>query len=142
MLPNGTYFRPESRHFLCGNSPDEADEPQVMDWDVDYTWFEERLWPGLAEAIPAFEAVKVINAWVGQYDYNAFDQNAIFGVAPGLPNFFFANGFSGHGLQQGPAAGNAVAELIVHGAWRTIDLSCFDYGRITRKAPLFEKNVI
>ena len=54
----------------------------------------------------------------------------------------FANGFSGHGLQQGPAAGNAIAELIVHGAFRTIDLARFGYDRIRRKDPLFEKNVI
>lgn len=142
VQPTGVWFRPEGRTFICGVSPEEHEEPTVMDWEVDYSIFDNIVWPGLAERIPLFEAVKVINAWVGHYDYNALDQNAIYGTAPALTNFYFANGFSGHGLQQGPASGNAVAELIVHGEYRTIDLSCFSYDRILRNAPLFEKNVI
>jgi glycine/D-amino acid oxidase-like deaminating enzyme len=142
VQPTGVWFRPEGRTFICGVSPEEHEEPTVMDWEVDYSIFDDIVWPGLAERIPLFEAVKVINAWVGHYDYNALDQNAIYGTAPALTNFYFANGFSGHGLQQGPASGNAVAELIVHGEYRTIDLSCFSYDRILRNAPLFEKNVI
>ncbi|MGL4296607.1 MAG: FAD-dependent oxidoreductase, partial [Aestuariivirga sp.] len=76
------------------------------------------------------------------YDYNALDQNAVIGPHPDIGNFYFANGFSGHGLQQGPATGNAIAELIIHGAFHTINLTRFGYDRIQRKAPLFEKNVI
>ena len=140
--PNGIYFRPEGRNFLCGLSPEEHEEPTEMNWDVDYTWFEERIWPQLAERVPQFETIKVINAWVGQYDYNALDQNAIIGPHPRLGNFYFANGFSGHGLQQGPAAGNAIAELIIHGAYHTVDLARLSYNRVTRNEPLFEKNVI
>jgi glycine/D-amino acid oxidase-like deaminating enzyme len=140
--PSGFYMRPEGRNFICGLSPEEADEPAEMNWDVDYDWFEERIWPMMAGRIPAFEAIKVINAWTGHYDYNALDQNGIFGPPPGLSNFLFANGFSGHGFQQGPASGNAIAELIVHGEYRTIDLSRFGYGRILRNEPLFEQNVI
>jgi len=140
--PGGVYFRPEGRNFLCGLSPDAQDEPQVFDWEVDYSWFEERIWPVLAERVPLFEAVKVISAWTGHYDYNALDQNAVIGPHPEIGNFLFANGYSGHGLQQGPASGNAIAELIVHGGYRTIDLTRFGYERILRNAPLFEKNVI
>ena len=138
----GIYFRPEGRHFICGLSPEEAEEPQDMDWEVDYSWFEERIWPTLAGRVPAFEAIKVINAWVGHYDYNALDQNAVIGRHPEIGNLYFANGFSGHGLQQGPAAGNALAELIVHDRYKTIDLKRFGFERVLRKEPLFERNVI
>ena len=139
---SGIYFRPEGQQFICGLSPEEADEPHEMNWDVDYSWFEERIWETLAARVPAFEAIKVVNAWVGHYDYNALDQNAVIGPHPEVSNFLFANGFSGHGLQQGPGAGNAIAELIIHGAYRTIDLERFGFERIRRKAPLFERNVI
>jgi FAD-dependent oxidoreductase domain-containing protein 1 len=140
--PSGVYFRPEGRNFLCGLSPEEHEEPTDMNWDVDYNFFEERIWPVLATRVPQFETIKVINAWVGQYDYNALDQNAVLGEHPEFKNFYFANGFSGHGLQQGAAVGNAIAELIIHGSYRTIDLTRFGYGRIQRNEPLFEKNVI
>lgn len=142
VIPGGIYFRPEGRTFLSGLSPEEHEEPGEMDWEVDHGWFEERIWPGLAERVPLFEAIKVISAWVGHYDYNAFDQNAVIGPHPEITNLLFVNGFSGHGLQQGPAAGNAISELIVDGAFRTIDLTRFGFERILRNAPLFEKNVI
>ncbi|MCB1433393.1 MAG: FAD-binding oxidoreductase, partial [Alphaproteobacteria bacterium] len=140
--PGGIFFRPEGRNFITGVSPDEQDEPTVMDWDVDYGYFEERIWEPLASRVPLFESIKVISAWTGHYDYNALDQNAIIGPHPEVGNFYFANGFSGHGFQQGAASGNAIAELIVHGQYRTIDLACFGYGRVLRGEPLFEKNII
>ncbi len=142
VLPGGIYFRPEGRNFLSGLSPEDHEEPSDIDWEVDHAWFEERIWPGLAGRVPLFEAIKVISAWTGHYDYNALDQNAVIGPYPEIRNFLFANGFSGHGLQQGPAAGNAIAELIIHGGYRTIDLTRFGYERVMRNEPLFEKNVI
>ena len=140
--PSGFYFRPEGRNFLCGLSPEESEEPAAMDFEVDYAWFEERIWPAMAARVPAFEAIKIINAWTGHYDYNSLDQNGIFGPHPEIANLMFANGFSGHGFQQGPASGNAVAELISFGEYRTIDLGRFGYERIARREPLFERNVI
>jgi FAD-dependent oxidoreductase domain-containing protein 1 len=138
----GLYFRPEGKHFLTGLSPEEEDEPQDMNWDVDYSFFEDRMWEILARRVPVFEAVKVVNAWVGQYDYNNLDQNAVIGRHPEAANFYFCNGFSGHGLQQAPGAGNAVAELIVYGSYREIDLTRLGYERIAASAPLYEQNVI
>jgi len=140
--PSGIWFRPEGNHFISGLSPEEHEEPTDLDWEVDYNWFEERIWPGLAARVPLFEAIKVINAWVGHYDYNALDQNAVIGAHPRIRNFYFGNGFSGHGLQQGPGVGNALAELILHGGFRTNDFACFGYERIAAGSPLFEQNVI
>ena len=142
VQPNGVWFRPEGRTFISGLSPEEHEEPTEMDWEVDHGFFEERIWPALAARVPLFEAIKVISSWTGHYDYNALDQNAIIGRHPQVTNLLFANGYSGHGLQQGPASGNAIAELIVHGAFRAIDLRCFGYERIAANQPLFEKNVI
>ena len=141
--PSGVWFRPEGRTFLCGVSPDEQSEPPAVDLDtIDYAPFEEIVWPALAARVPAFEEAKLLSAWAGFYDYNTLDQNAVIGAHPEVTNFYFANGFSGHGLQQGYGAGRAVAELILHGKFRSIDLSRFGYGRIARGEPLFELNVI
>lgn len=142
VIPGGAYFRPEGRNFLAGLSPEEHQEPDNLDWEVDHAWFEENIWPALAERVPLFEAIKVISAWVGHYDYNALDQNAVIGPHPVVRNFLFANGFSGHGLQQGPAAGNAISELVIDGRYKTIDLTRLGFARIRDNQPIFEKNVI
>ena len=81
--PSGVWFRPEGRVFLCGKSPEENEEPPVGDLDaIDHTFFEQQVWPQLAARVPAFESVKVINAWAGYYDYNTLDQNAVIGPHP------------------------------------------------------------
>jgi glycine/D-amino acid oxidase-like deaminating enzyme len=141
--PSGVWFRPEGKLFLCGKSPEPAQEPPIGDLDtIDHGFFETEVWPTLAARVPAFETIKVVNAWAGYYDYNTLDQNAIIGAHPEVTNFYFANGFSGHGAQQGAAAGRAIAELIAHGGFKTIDLSRFGYARIAANAPLIERNVI
>ena len=58
------------------------------------------------------------------------------------PNFVFANGFSGHGLQQGPAVGRAVSELITYGEYRTLDLTPLGYERVLKNEPFLESVVI
>jgi FAD-dependent oxidoreductase domain-containing protein 1 len=141
--PSGVWFRPEGRFFLCGKSPEVSQEPSPADLDaIDHAFFESEVWPRLAMRVPAFESTKVVNAWAGYYDYNTLDQNAVIGPHPQLANFYFANGFSGHGAQQAAAAGRAVAELIVHGVFQTIDLARLSYGRIAERRPLLERNVI
>jgi FAD-dependent oxidoreductase domain-containing protein 1 len=141
--PSGVWFRPEGRFFLTGISPEDQQEPAPENLDeIDHTFFDEAVWPRLAARVPAFQAIKVINAWAGFYDYNTLDQNAVIGPHPEIGNFYFANGFSGHGLQQAAAAGRAIAELIVHGRYQTIDLTRFGYERIARGEPLIELNVI
>lgn len=140
--PNGVYFRPEGAGYICGVSPPEDADFDTLDFEIDYGLFEETIWPTLAHRVPAFEAIKLTRAWAGHYDYNTLDQNAILGPHPELPNFMVAAGFSGHGLQQSPAVGRAIAELIVHGAYRSIDLSRFGWSRVLENAPIFERNVV
>ena len=142
--PSGVWTRPEGGGFLAGYSPPEAEDATAMadDFEPDHALFEQVLWPALAHRIPAFERLKVTGAWAGHYDYNTLDQNAVIGRDPVQPNFLYANGFSGHGLQHAPGVGRAIAELIAHGAYRSIDLSVFGYERIAEGRPHFERNVI
>jgi FAD-dependent oxidoreductase domain-containing protein 1 len=140
--PTGVAFRPEGRQYIAIVSPPPDQDPDSDDLEPDYALFEERIWPVLAHRVPAFEAIKPGTAWGGHYDYNRFDQNAVLGPHPAIDNLLFCTGFSGHGLQQAPAAGRAVAEWILHGAYRSIDLSRFGYQRIAENRPLPEINVV
>lgn len=140
---SGTYFRAEGQGFLCGRSPGPGeDDPENTDFDVDYSQFEEYLWPSLAHRVPAFEAIKQVSAWGCHYAMCLLDANAILGPHPDVPNFLFANGFSGHGMQQSPAVGRGLAEWIVYGQYRSLDLSPFGYERILEGRPLEETEVI
>jgi FAD-dependent oxidoreductase domain-containing protein 1 len=141
--PGGVYIRPEGEVYICGGAEDEADDPRADgDFDVNYALFEDVVWPSLAAQVPALEELKLIRAWAGHYEYNTLDQNAIIGPHPAMPNFLFANGFSGHGLQQSPAVGRAIAELITTGRFQTLDLNVFGYERVIEDRPVFELNVI
>jgi sarcosine oxidase subunit beta len=51
------------------------------------------------------------------------DSRAILGAAPGAPNFFLANGSSGHGVMHAPALGALLAELIVDGRATSLDVA-------------------
>ncbi|XP_061870005.1 FAD-dependent oxidoreductase domain-containing protein 1 isoform X2 [Colius striatus] len=118
------------------------EEPDPSDLSVDHEFFQEQIWPRLARRVPAFESLRVRSSWAGYYDYNSFDRNAVLGRHPRLENMFLAAGFSGHGLQHSPAAGRAVAELVVKGGYQSLDLSRLGWGRLVEGEPLQEAGVV
>ncbi|MBI4183535.1 MAG: FAD-binding oxidoreductase [Proteobacteria bacterium] len=133
---SGLSFRPEGRGYIGGLT---RREPAGFNWSVEPEWFESDIWPKLANRVPKFEAIKLGRAWSGHYDENRFDGNVIIGPwTGGLENFYVACGFSGHGLQHGPAIGRALKELLLDGGYRTIDLSRFSYKRILDNRPVYE----
>jgi glycine/D-amino acid oxidase-like deaminating enzyme len=141
--PSGVYFRPEGNSYICGTSPSADNDPDDLPLDeVDHALFDDVIWPTLANRVPQFEALRVQNCWSGYYEYNVLDQNAIIGRHPDVENCIFANGFSGHGLQQGPATGRGVSELILHGRYTTLDLSALSFARVLENRPIVEKNVV
>ena len=139
---SGAWFRPEGGSFIAGIAPPQAEDLADLPLEVDRDQFDRQLWPALAARVPAFDAIRVTNAWAGYYEVNTFDHNAIIGPHPVIANLLFVNGFSGHGIQQAPAVGRAIAELIVHGRYLTLDLSIFAFDRIAAGDPVVERNVI
>ena len=140
--PSGVHMRSDGRYYLAGGPPD--DDPAVAhdDFAADHSLWEEKFWPIIATRIPQFEEIKVINMWVGHYDFNTLEQNAILGPHPEVENFMFCNGFSGHGLQQSPALGRGLAEHIAYGAYRSLDLTPFSVERVLKGERFLEKAVI
>lgn len=141
--PTGVYFRPEGPAYITGFSPREGEpDPDTLDLATDRAPFESRVWPALAHRVPGFDHARLLDTWAGHYEVNTLDHNAIVGPHPRIHNLLFANGFSGHGLQQAPAAGRGLAEWIAMGRWQTIDLSPLGYERVERDEPIRELNVV
>lgn len=140
--PSGVHMRSDGIYYLAGCPPENDVDVDYDDFEMDHDIWLDKAWPAIATRVPAFEAIKLINSWVGHYAYNKLDQNAIIGAHPERTNFMFVNGFSGHGLQQSPAMGRGMSELITYGEYRALDLSPLGYERVMLNEPLLEKAVI
>ena len=140
--PTGVYVRPEGELYIAGTSPPAGNDPPATDFDVEHALFEETIWPVLAARVPAFAEIRPGRAWAGHYDYNTLDQNAVVGPVDGVDGLLVATGCTGHGLQQAPAVGRGLAELILHGRTVTLDLSPLGHGRVAAGRPLVEANVV
>jgi glycine/D-amino acid oxidase-like deaminating enzyme len=140
--PSGVHMRTDGLYYMAGGPPDVDPAVDYNDFKMDHSIWENKIWPAVANRVPQFEAIKLINSWVGHYDYNTLDQNAVLGPHTQVKNFMFVNGFSGHGFQQSPAMGRGLSELITYGSFRTLDLSPFGFDRIERNEPFMEKAII
>jgi glycine/D-amino acid oxidase-like deaminating enzyme len=140
VLPSGLYFRTETGGIiLLGKSL--AEDPVGYQFSWDDKRFMEVLWPELAEFVPAFDRLKLVRGWAGLYAVNILDGNAILGEWPEIRGLYLANGFSGHGLQQAPAVGRYLSELIL-GRTIVLDLSIFSPQRILENRPLSESGLV
>lgn len=139
-LPSGLYFRSEGQdRLLVGRSfPDDS---VGYRWDWQEARFNELLWPELVEVVPAFERLRFERGWSGLYAVNTFDGNAILGQWPEIAGLYLANGFSGHGLQQAPAVGRYISELIL-GHTPVLDLSVLGPARIVAGEPISERALV
>lgn len=141
--PSGVHVRENGGGtYLAGGHADHDPAVDFDDFEMDHDIWQDFIWPALATRIPQFEAIKVTSEWAGHYAYNVFDHNAVLGPHHVVENFMFINGFSGHGLQQSPAMGRGMSELVAYGEYRTLDMSPFGYARIVADEQLIEKAVI
>jgi FAD-dependent oxidoreductase domain-containing protein 1 len=140
VLLSGLYFRTETGGLILLGKSMEAD-PVGFNFTWDDQRFMEILWPELAEFVPAWDRLKLVRGWAGLYDVNTLDHNAIIGEWPEIGGLYLATGFSGHGLQQGPAVGRYLAERILKKPV-SLDLSIFSPRRILENQPLSEAGIV
>ncbi len=146
--PSGVWFRPDGtsgQRFLAGAPPrqpwpGDPDEPPLH--HIDHGLFDDLIWPTLAQRVPALEALRVVSSWAGYYEMNHFDHNGLAGALPGWRNVYTACGFSGHGMQQAPAVGSALAAQVAGGSSSAPSLSALSPQRLLDGRPLLESNII
>lgn len=123
------YFHRESGGVLMGMA---RDEPPGYDTSVDPA-FQYAVLERALERYPPIAEATIAKAWAGLYEVSP-DAHPILGPVPGLSGFLLANGFSGHGFQHAPAVGLLLAEVILDGAARTLDIAPLAYDRFIRSA--------
>ncbi len=139
-MSNGFHFRPESRGFLFAwNDPDETPGYKT-DFDAAFI---EKILTRAADRVPVFEnvAVNPKRAWAGLYEMTP-DHHPILGESPEVPGFFFANGFSGHGVMHSPATGKILSDLILTGRTDLIDAPLLNFSRFAENRMIHETAVL
>ncbi len=114
------YFHREGPGVLMGMG--SVHEGPSFDTRVDERFVAEELLPTAVRVFPPLEEAAIEHSWVGLYEMTP-DRHPIIGEAPGVRGLYLANGFSGHGFQHAPVVGKLLAELIVDGEARTVDIS-------------------
>lgn len=135
-MTNGFHFRPEGRGFLLAwNDPEEtSDSPEFE------PSFVEKILVLAANRVPAFENLPINpkRAWAGLYEMSP-DHHCILGAVAGVPGFYLANGFSGHGVMHAPATGKILSDLILHGQTNIVsDVAVLSFDRFARGALIEE----
>jgi sarcosine oxidase subunit beta len=131
------YFHREGDGLLIGMS--NADEKPGYDQTVDED-FELVNMEAAAARLPLMEKAGRISHWAGLYEVTP-DAHPIYGGTP-VDGFFVVTGFSGHGFMHGPISGKLMAEYILDGSYRTLDVSMLDLARFAEGRLIREYNVV
>ncbi len=139
-MSNGFHFRPEGLGFLLAWNDPEETPGYKTDFDPAFI---EKILTQAADRVPVFEnlAVNPKRAWAGLYEMTP-DHHPILGPAPGLPGFFLANGFSGHGVMHAPATGKILSDLILTGKTDLVDASLLALSRFAEGRMIEETAVL
>lgn len=139
-MSTGFHFRPESRGFLLAWNDPEETPGYKTDFDLGFI---EKILTRAADRVPVFEnvAVNPKRAWAGLYEMTP-DHHPILGESPEVPGFFFANGFSGHGVMHSPATGKILSDLILTGKTDLIDASLLNFSRFAAGRMIHETAVL
>jgi sarcosine oxidase subunit beta len=137
IVKNALYFLQTHR----GNVVGGTDTGEKSATDIDSTFeFLTKFAQEATEVMPRLAGVKLMRQWAGYYDVSP-DAHPILGPVDEVPNFFQADGFSGHGFMMAPVVGKLLAEYIADGK-PSIDIEPYNFRRFARGELLIEKAVI
>lgn len=139
IIDKGVYFRVEAGNLLVGRA--KEDQKPGFDTTVENKYYEDEMNPYMQVRIPGTEYCRILSSWGGLYSVTP-DNNAIIGEYPGVDGLYLITGFSGHGIMESPLAGQALAELITEGEYKTIDLSFLSIKRFEEEKLIKETIVI
>jgi sarcosine oxidase subunit beta len=139
-MSTGFHFRPENRGFLMAWNDSEEKPGYNTDFDPAFI---EKILTHAADRVPIFEnlAVNPKRAWAGLYEMTP-DHHPILGESAEVPGFYFANGFSGHGVMHAPATGKILSDLILTGTTDLIDVSLLSLSRFAEGRLIHESAIL
>lgn len=140
IIDRGIYFKYETGNLQIGRA--DPDQKSGFDQDASLAYYKDEIGPYMQERIPGTEHCNVRSMWGGLYSITRGDHNGILGTHPAYEGLYLACGWSGHGAMVAPAAAQALAELVVHGSYRTIDAAPLRFERFTENDLVVEEIVI
>ena len=119
------YFRPEAAGtILVGTGhpkENEPADPNGYSHTVSGSFVQDAT-RRFVHRFPSLSGSEFLRGWAGLYAITP-DWNMIVDRAPGVAGMYLAVGGSGHSFKLAPAIGLCLAEVIVHGEARTVDIS-------------------
>lgn len=140
IIDRGIYFKYETGNLQIGRA--DPEQGPGFEQNASLAYYKDEIGPYMQERIPGTEHCNVKSMWGGLYSVTRADHNGILGAHPSYSGLYLANGWSGHGAMVAPAASLALAELIVHGEYRTVDASPLRFERFAEGDLVVEEIVI
>jgi len=137
---SGNFYIRQTRHgsFLMGQG--DKDERPGINRKVTAKFLLEMV-NKMSRRFPFLRNLRVIRQWSGEYNMSP-DAQPIVGLSENVSGYFYAVGFSGHGFMVAPAVGEAIAEWIVFGKPKSVDVSQLSLERFKGKEFLKERSVV
>ncbi len=133
------YYVRQTMHgsFVMGQSDKEPAQGNNLGHTVEFL---EEMAPKMVHDFPFMNHLHIVRQWSGAYNVSP-DAQPIIDEAENVSRYIFAVGFSGHGFMLAPAVGEAVAEMMVYGHSKTMDVSNLNTQRFKGQIKS-EKNVV
>jgi glycine/D-amino acid oxidase-like deaminating enzyme len=131
------YLHREGDGVLMGMAGE--DRPS-FDTSVDEGFVVDALIPRAMRVFPPIAEAGIRSSWAGLYEMTP-DRHPVIGPGP-ITGLFVAAGFSGHGFQHGPVVGKLLAELLLDGAARSVDIGALSLERFATGKSIREGHVV